>query len=179
MKRNQLKDLGLDEDQIKAVMDLNGEDINNAKSGNDAIIEENNALKAQIAERDKDLKNLRKNAKDNEELSNSYKELEIKYKNDTADLTNKLNQTRLTSAVDRALSASKVRDTKAIKGFLDMDKVKIDDQGNLSGLDEQIKEIRQTAPYIFNEGTKQNYEPNNGTPATTDPIQAMVDVFKK
>ena len=76
MKRNQLKDLGLDEDQIKAVMDLNGEDINNAKSGNDAIVEENNALKAQIAERDKDLKNLRKNAKDNEELSNSYKELE-------------------------------------------------------------------------------------------------------
>lgn len=179
MKRNQLKDLGLDEDQIKAVMDLNGEDINNAKSGNDAIIEENNALKAQIAERDKDLKNLRKNAKDNEELSNSYKKLETKYKNDTADLTNKLNQTRLTSAVDRALSASKVRDTKAIKGFLDMDKVKLDDQGNLSGLDEQIKEIRQTAPYIFDEGTKQNYEPNNGTPATTDPIQAMVDVFKK
>lgn len=179
MKRNQLKDLGLDEDQIKAVMDLNGEDINNAKSGNDAIVEENNALKAQIAERDKDLKNLRKNAKDNEELSNSYKELEAKYKNDTADLTNKLNQTRLTSAVDRALSASKVRDTKAIKGFLDMDKVKLDEQGNLSGLDEQIKEIHQTAPYVFDEGTKQNYEPNNGTPATTDPIQAMVDVFKK
>ena len=80
MKRNQLKDLGLDEDQIKVVMDLNGEDINNAKSSNDAIVEENNALKAQIAERDKDLKNLRKNAKDNEELSNSYKELETKYK---------------------------------------------------------------------------------------------------
>ena len=179
MKRNQLKDLGLDEDQIKAVMDLNGEDINNAKSGNDAIVEENNALKAQIAERDKDLKNLRKNAKDNEELSNSYKELEAKYKNDTADLTNKLNQTRLTSAVDRVLSASKVRDTKAIKGFLDMNKVKLDEQGNLSGLDEQIKEIHQTAPYIFDEGTKQNYEPNNGTPATTDPIQAMVDDFKK
>ena len=179
MKRNQLKDLGLNEDQIKAVMDLNGEDINNAKSGNDAIVEENNALKAQIAERDKDLKNLRKNAKDNEELSNSYKELETKYKNDTTDLTNKLNQTRLTSAVDRALSASKVRDTKAIKGFLDMDKVKLDEQGNLSGLDEQIKEIHKTAPYIFDEGIKQNYEPSNGTPVNTDPVQAMVDVFKK
>ena len=179
MKRDQLKDLGLDENQIKAVMDLNGEDINNAKSGNDAIVEENNALKAQITERDKDLKNLRKNAKDNEELSNSYKELETKYKNDTADLTNKLNQTRLTSAVDRALNASKVRDTKAIKGFLDMDKVKLDEQGNLSGLDEQIKEIHQTAPYVFDEGTKQNYEPNNGTPANTDLVQSMVDVFKK
>ena len=54
MKRNQLKDLGLNEDQIKAVMDLNGEDINNPKSGNDPIVEENKALKAQIPDRDKD-----------------------------------------------------------------------------------------------------------------------------
>ena len=179
MKRNQLKELGLQDDVIDKVMSMNGADIEKAKSSNAEMVQENESLKAQIAERDKDLKNLRKNAKDNEELSNSYKELETKYKNDTADLTNKLNQTRLTSAVDRALSASKVRDTKAIKGFLDMDKVKLDEQGNLSGLDEQIKEIYQTAPYIFDEGIKQNYEPSNGTPANTDPVQAMVDVFKK
>ena len=179
MKREQLKELGLNDDQIQKIMDLNGEDINKAKSSNAETLEENEALKAQIKERDKDLNHLRKNAKDNEELSNSYKELETKYKNDTADLTNKLNQTRLTSAVDRALSASKVRDTKAIKGFLDMDKVKLDEQGNLSGLDEQIKEIHKTAPYIFDEGIKQNYEPNNGTPANTDLVQSMVDVFKK
>lgn len=179
MKRNQLKDLGLNEDQIKAVMDLNGEDINNAKSGNDAIVEENNALKAQIAERDKDLKNLRKNAKDNEELSNSYKELETKYKNDTADLTNKLNQTRLTSAVDRALTANKVRNTKTMKGLIDMDKVKLDDQGNLTGLDDQIAAIKKTDGYLFDEGEKQSYSPSNGKPAESDPVQAMVDVFKE
>ncbi len=50
----------------------------------------NEALKAQLKERDKDLKNLRKNAKDNEELSNFYKELQAKYEKDTAGLSPKL-----------------------------------------------------------------------------------------
>ena len=178
MKRNQLKDLGLNEDQIKAVMDLNGEDINNAKSGNDAIVEENNALKAQIAERDKDLKNLRKNAKDNEELSNSYKELQTKYDKDTTDLSNKLSKIRLNSALDQALIKSNVRNTKAIKGFLDMDQIKLDKDGNLTGLDDQISSIKKTDAYLFDEGTKQNYEPTNGKPNKPDEVQEMINVFK-
>ncbi|GFZ26622.1 hypothetical protein [Lactobacillus corticis] len=41
MKRDQLKELGLDEDQIRAVMNINGEDINKAKTGNDEITKEN------------------------------------------------------------------------------------------------------------------------------------------
>ena len=178
MKRNQLKDLGLDEDQIKAVMDLNGEDINNAKSGNDAIVEENNALKAQIAERDKDLKNLRKNAKDNEELSNSYKELQAKYDKDTADLTTKLTQTRLNSALDSALTKANVRNTKTIKGLLDMDTIKLDKEGNLTGLDDQIASIKKSDSYLFNEGQKQEYNPTNGKPADNDPVQVMTNIFK-
>ncbi|CCI85083.1 hypothetical protein FC52_GL000606 [Lactobacillus pasteurii DSM 23907 = CRBIP 24.76] len=73
MKRDQLKDLGLSDDQIKAVMDINGEDINKAKSSNDEMIKENEALKLQLSERDKDFAKLKKTAKDNEELSSSCK----------------------------------------------------------------------------------------------------------
>ena len=32
--------------------------------------------------------------------------------------------------------------------------------------------------YLFDEGSKQDYQPNNGKPANADPIQAMVDIFK-
>lgn len=66
------------------------ERIEKAKSSNAEMQEENEALKAQLKERDKDLKNLRKNAKDNEELSNFYKELQAKYEKDTAGLSPKL-----------------------------------------------------------------------------------------
>lgn len=57
------------DDQIKAVMDINGEDINKAKSSNDEMIKENEALKSQLSERDKDFAKLKKNVKDNEELT--------------------------------------------------------------------------------------------------------------
>lgn len=113
MKRDQLKEFGLEESVITKVMDLNGADIEKANSSSAEIQEENEALKAQLKERDKDLKNLRKNAKDNEELSNSYKELQAKYEKDTADLSTKLSQTRLNSALDGELSKAGVKNAKA------------------------------------------------------------------
>ncbi len=108
MKRDQLKELGVEESVINKIMDLNGADIEKVKSSSAEIQEENEALKAQLKERDKDLKNLRKNAKDNEELSNSYKELQAKYEKDTADLSTKLSQTRLNSALDGELSKARI-----------------------------------------------------------------------
>ena len=178
MKREQLKELGLNDDQIQKIMGLNGEDINKAKSSNAETLEENEALKAQIKERDKDLNHLRKNAKDNEELSNSYKELQAKYDKDTADLTTKLNQTRLNSALDSALTKANVRNTKTIKGLLDMDTIKLDKEGNLTGLDDQIASIKKSDSYLFNEGQKQEYNPTNGKPADNDPVQVMTNIFK-
>lgn len=182
MKKEQLKELGLNDDLIKKIMDINGKDIQNAKekatAGSNEALEENQALKDQLKERDKDLKTLRAQAKDNKELSNSYKELQDKYSKDTADLTTKLNQTRLNSALNTALTKAKVRNPKSIKGLLDMQEIKLDKEGNLTGLDDQISKIKQTDSYLFDEGKEQNYAPSNGKPAGTDQVQEMVDVFK-
>lgn len=178
MKRDQLKNLGLEEDVINKIMDLNGADIEKAKASNAEIMQENEALKEQIKERDKDLSNLRKNAKDNEELSNSYKELQAKYDKDTADLSNKLSQTRLNNVLDNALSKAGVRNTKAIKGLLNMDDIKLDKDGNLLGLDDQVKSIKQSDAYLFNEGEKQDYKPAGGNDPEPDLVQTMIDIFK-
>ncbi len=104
--------------------------------------------------------------------------MQAKYEKDTADLSTKLSQTRLNSALDGELSKAGVRNTKAIKGLLDMNEIKLDKEGNLTGLDSQIKSIKQSDSYLFNEGQKQDYQPSNGKPAETDPVQQMVNVFK-
>ncbi len=49
MKRDQLKELGLEESVINQIMDLNGADIEKAKSSSAEMQEE--ALKAQLKER--------------------------------------------------------------------------------------------------------------------------------
>lgn len=182
MKRKQLEELGLQEEQIKKIMDLNGEDIQNAKdkasASNAEILEENEALKSQMSERDKDLKKLRSQVKDNEDLTKQFNDLKNKYDKDTADLTQKLATNRLNSAIDQSLSKANARNNKAVKGLLNMDEIKLDDDGNLTGLDDQIKSLQKSDGYLFDEGSKQDYQPNNGKPADVDPVQAMVDIFK-
>src|SRR5699024_5151537 len=149
MKREKLKSLGLNDEQIKAVMDINGVDIEKAKSNVDQLTEENKSLKEQMASRDKDLKNLQSKVKDSEELSNQLNDLRDKYKNDTKALNEKVETVKLNSAIDQVLSANKVRNNKAIRGLLNSDEIKFDKDGKLTGLDDQIKSLKKSDPYLF------------------------------
>ena len=143
MKREKLKSLGLNDEQIKAVMDINGVDIEKAKSNVDQLTEENKSLKEQMASRDKDLKNLQSKVKDSQELSNQLNDLRDKYKNDTKALNEKVETVKLNSAIDQVLSANKVRNNKAIRGLLNSDEIKFDKDGKLTGLDDQIKSLKK------------------------------------
>ena len=91
---------------------------------------------SQMSERDKDLKKLRSQVKDNENLTAQFNDLKKKYDKDTADFTQKLATNRLNSAIYQSLSKDNARNNKAIKGLLNMDEIKLDDDGNLTGLDD-------------------------------------------
>lgn len=162
MKRDQLKELGLDEKQIENVIAINGADIQREKTKSAEALTELDGLRQQISERDKDLKTLKGQVKDNEALTEQLKELKSKYEADTADLQGKISGLKLTSALDTALNSAKVRNTKAIKGLLDMDVIKLDETGQLTGLKEQLESIQKTDPYLFDQGTKQDYKPETG-----------------
>ena len=179
MKREELKKLNLTDEQIDKVMSLHGADVENSKSKIDELNKTNESLQSQIAERDKDLKSLKKQAGDNEELTNQFKELQSKYKQDTENLTKELQQTKLNSAVDSALGAAKARNTKATKALLNMDEVKLNDKGELEGLEDQINELQKSASYLFDQGTKEPYKPQGGDGNTDpDPVTTMTDIFK-
>ena len=65
MKREELKKLNLTDEQIDKVMSLHGADVENSKSKIDELNKTNESLQSQIAERDKDLKTLKKQVEDN------------------------------------------------------------------------------------------------------------------
>lgn len=73
MKRDQLKDLQLTDEQIEQIMKLNGHDIEKAKRSFETLRAENEALKKQTADYEASIKNFKKSAKDNEELQNQSK----------------------------------------------------------------------------------------------------------
>ncbi|CAM3206957.1 phage scaffolding protein [Lactiplantibacillus plajomi] len=174
--------MGLTEEQINSIMETNGHDIENAKHALgdvEAIKAENETLKGNVANRDKDLKALKKQLGNNEELAKQVTELQAKYDEDTKSLTAQLNQTKLNGALDTVLSSAKARNPKAVKGLLDMDKVKLTDDGKLEGVDDQLAALRKSDAYLFDEGTKSHYSPDGGGGSQdTDPAQAMIDAFK-
>ena len=179
MKREELKKLNLTDEQIDKVMSLHGADVESMKSKSEELNKTNESLQSQIAERDKDLKTLKKQAGDNEELTNQFKELQSKYKQDTENLSKELQQTKLNSAVDNALSKAKVRNSKAAKALLNLDDVKFNDKGELEGLEDQISSLQKTDGYLFDQGNKEPYQPQGGGGNTDpDPVATMTNIFK-
>jgi hypothetical protein len=62
----------------------------------------------------------------------------------------KMAQMQLDFAIDKALTAAKAKNAKAVKALLDMEKVKLDGD-QLLGLDDQLKAIKESDPYLFGE----------------------------
>lgn len=111
MKRDALEAQGLSKEQIDAVMAMNGEDVNALKATiaeKDQTIAslttERDGLKTQVTDRDKDIAQLRKDAGDNEKLSQQLTELQTKYDTDTKALQDTLDKQARDHAIDQLFS---------------------------------------------------------------------------
>lgn len=160
MNRKTLEEMGLTKDQIDAIMKANGEDIENAKSGLAATVDQQKAeiegLNSQIKDRDKQLTDLQKSAGDNAKLTKQIEELRTANAEATKAHAAEVTQLKLDSAVDSAISAAGAKNGKAVKALLDMAKIKLKDDGTLDGLDDQIKGLQKAedSSFLFN-STKQ------------------------
>ena len=87
MNREELKALGLTEEQIDKVMASHGKVVNDTKDQLNTVTTERDDLKGQLTDRDNQLADLGKKVKDNEELTTEINRL--KEENQTASpLTN-------------------------------------------------------------------------------------------
>lgn len=162
MKREELKDLGLTAEQVDNIMKIHGTDVESFKSkyaDYDELKTKNEELSKQVAKNEKDLKSLSKSTKDNEDLQNTIKSLQDENKQIKTDFESKISSMKLNSAIDTSLAGHKARNTKAVKALLDMDNIKLNDKGELEGLDDQIANIEKDNAFMFDKGTNTNYEP--------------------
>lgn len=141
MKRKELEELGLNEEQVNAVIKINGIDIENAKADSKNLQSEVDGLKEQMKERDEQLENLKSSAKDNEELSKQIEELQKANTDATAAHESEMNQLKVNFAVEKALAGAKAKNAKAVRALLDLDGAKLDKDGNVKGLSEQIEKL--------------------------------------
>lgn len=157
MKRKELEDLGLTKEQADAVMKINGADIENAKSVSAAEITnlqtEIEGLNGQVKERDKQLEDLKKSAGDNAELQKQIEQLQTDNATAKANHESEMNQLKVEYAVEKALTGANAKNIKAVKALLDLDDAKLDKDGNVKGLQEQIDKLvsGEDTKFLFNE----------------------------
>lgn len=150
MNKEELITMGLTEEQAKKVMDsLDGNFV--TKTRFNEVNEENKTLKQSVADRDKQLEDLKKSSGDNAELKKQIETLQQQNAEQQKAHEAELKQLKLDNAIDTALTAAGAKNVKAVKPFIDTTKIKLGEDGKLTGLDEQLKEVQKTEGYLFAE----------------------------
>lgn len=166
MTRKQLEDLGLTKEQADSVMKINGDDIENAKGTAATEIKnlqtEVDGLKTQVGDRDKQLETLKVSAGDNADLKKQIEDLQTENATAKANHESELNQLKIDFAVEKALTGAKAKNIKAVKALLELNDAKLDKDGNVKGLAEQIEKLTSgdDTKFLF-EAQKQTKQQQN------------------
>lgn len=161
MTRKQLEELGLSKEQVDSIMKINGDDIEDAKTAATAetknLQTEIDGLKTQVADRDKQLETLKASTGDAEAMKQQIATLQAENDSTKKAHETEMNQLKVDFAVEKALTGANAKNVKAVKALLDLTDVKLDKDGNVKGLQEQIDKL------TGDEGTKFLFEASQQT----------------
>lgn len=163
MTRKQLEDLGLTKEQADAAIKINDDDIENARAAYQLEVEnlqtEVEGLKTQVGDRDKQLETLKASAGDNEVLQKQIADLQADNAKTKETHESEITQLKVDFAVEKALTGAKAKNIKAVKALLDLEDAKLDKEGNVKGLSEQIEKLTTADDTRFLFDTSQTQQP--------------------
>lgn len=138
MKREELRTMGLNEEQVNAIMKQNGQDIEAAR--NEAAQEKARAdeLQEQLTSLTADLTSARNEA---------FTAKDLKARLDAAEA--KIKASAKVGAVRDAITQYKPRDAAMLLRLLDMDKIEQAEDGTLNGLKEQVDPLKENSSFLF------------------------------
>lgn len=118
------------------------------KAQYDDVTEAKKKLEGDITDRDKQLEALKKSAGDNEELKKQIQTLQDENKAAKEKYESDVKELRLNTAIKLAV-AGEAHDPDLITGLLDKTKLLLTDDGKVSGLDDQVKALRESKAFLF------------------------------
>jgi len=133
------------------------------KSRFNEVNEEKKTLKATVAERDKQLETLKNSKGDTEALKAQIKQLQTENNQAKEKYEDQMKNLRLTTAIQLAIGDS-AQDVGIVSGLFDRDKLILGEDGKVTGLDEQLKALKESKPFLFKTalGNPPKYNPNGG-----------------
>ena len=156
MKTEELKDLGLTDEQISGVFKLNGMDIQSYKDikvQKETLEKNYESLKDQLDTANKTIEDFK--GVDLEGLNSQIDDYKKKYEESELKRKKEIENLKLDNFIDKGLFKAGSRNNKAIKSLLDMDALR--ESKNVSDdLTAQIKGLKETDPYLFKDSESQD-----------------------
>lgn len=140
----------------------------------DEVIGQRKQYEGQVGDLTKQLDELKKSVKGNEELTAQINDLQAKL----GESDGRIKAVTLESAVKLAAVQEQAKDPADILKFLDLSKLSVSDDGTVQNLADQFKALKESKPYLFGDGTSKgggDLGGGNGNeePLTEEKIKAM------
>jgi len=170
MKREDLIKLGIADEVVDKVMALHGADIETHKTRLTAAQTELDGLKAQLGEANNQIEAFR--GMDVDGIRRAADEWKAKAEQAEVDAKKQLDDLRFNHALDGALSGAKAKNAKAVRALLDLAGMKLNDDGSIVGLTEQLENIKTENGYLFEDDQPTPRIVSGGQPKTVigDPV---------
>ncbi|PCF80921.1 hypothetical protein B4W74_04470 [Staphylococcus intermedius] len=174
MKREFLRGLGLEEETVQKIIDEHHDTLRDFKDKAekvDSLREQLDKANKELDNRDKQITDLQK-AKDgdNQELKDKLEQ----YKQSNAEYEADMKELKLNNAVKLAV-AKEANDANDILAFINKDELELQEDGEVKGLKEAVKLLKESKPYLFAETKPTGSSPKEGKSVTGGITQEQFD----
>lgn len=176
MKREQLKELGLTEEQINSVMGLHGQTVTELNGKLATAEQERDRFKEQLDSNQTELDALKESVKGNEELTQQLTDLKNKFNESEKAAQKKLAEQQKDFAIKLALKEVNARDEDIVLQLLNKEAIKVTDEG-LEGLKEQLDALKENKNFLFQEKENTPSVPRifvSGNPSATEEVSGSL-----
>jgi len=165
MNVEQIKALGisnLSDEDINKIVNASTEELKEyvLKTKFDEVNSAKKQLETDVKDRDKQIEEIKKNAGDNEELKKQIETLQNENKTSKEKYEAELKDLQISNAIKLAIS-NKAQDSDLVVSLFDKTKLILSEDGKITGLDEQLKALKEGKPFLFKE-EKTTEPPNQG-----------------
>jgi len=147
MKREDLVKLEIAEELVDKIMALHGKDIEKHKTDLAAVTTERDGLKTQLADANTAIEGFKK--LDVDGIKAAADEWKAKAEQAEKDAQAQIHTLKFEHALDGALTGAKAKNGKAVRALLQADALKLNEDGSILGLKEQLEKIKSEADYLF------------------------------
>lgn len=176
MKREQLRELGLTDEQVNSVVGLHGQTVTELNSKLATAEQERDRFKEQLDSNQTELDALKESVKGNEELTQQLTDLQNKFNEAEKDAQKKLAEQQKDFAIKLALKEVNARDEDIVLQLLNKEAIKVTDEG-LEGLKEQLDALKENKNFLFQEKENTSSVPRifvGGNPSATEEVSGSL-----